>query len=329
MKISLIGSYNLADGYAGAARALKLAGVDVDFIPAHLYYSEYPDRHVDEIIKDLKKQNPDIVLWWRAETLEANELFRVKNSIKKPFAMFSWDDPNQFESKIRNVKEKIKYFDFIFSCCEGSIVDYKEGGCDKVFYCPPGFDPEVHFPEEDEKYKCDISIVCTNLYHGNSVTKYHHLSRKVLLEAIIGNCKDLDIRIYGPEGFKDTFPNNYHGWMSFDQSRKVFHNSKINISTHIRPDGYKYFNERVCQIFGSNGFLLVDEVNGLSDIFLNNEHCVYMDLSSVDSLLGQIRGILNNEENRLRIRNSGYENALKNLSWSNWASNIISGVSNG
>lgn len=53
------------------------------------------------------------------------------------------------------------------------------------------------------------------------------------------------------------------GWISFDQSRKVFSSSSINLSTHVRLDGNIYINERVCQILGCHGLLLVD--NGSTD----------------------------------------------------------------
>lgn len=323
MKISLVGSYNLADGYLGAANALKRKGVEVDFIPAHKYFSEFPKDHVSKIIEDLKSQDPDVVLWWRAETLEENELFRIKSQIEKPFAMYSWDDPNQFEARIRNVREKIKHFDYCFTCCEGSVFEYQNYGCKNSFYCLPGFDPEVHYPEEDEKYKCDISLVCTNLYHGNQITGYPHISRKMLMQSIVSNFPDLDVRIYGFEGLKEHFPEHYKGWIPFNDSRKVFHNSKINISTHIRPDGYKYLNERVMQILGSKGLLVVDMVNGIDQIIRNENECVILDKISPNEIKNKIIDILENEEKYNKIRENGYNYAKKNLTWDNWAENIL------
>lgn len=325
MKISLCGSFNYEEGYLGGGKALSRAGVEVSFVPAHRYFAESPNNHVDLIIKDLKEQNPDYVLWWRAETLEEVQLKRIKQAIKVPFLMYSWDDPHQFECPVRSIQEKTYLFDYVFTCCESSIPTYNECGCHKAFYCPPGFDPEVHFAEEDEKYKCDISFVGTNLYHGNSITRYHHLSRRVLLEAIINNFPELDIRIYGSKNFENIFPDHYRGWINFNESRKVFYNSKINICTHIRPDGYKYFNERVTQIMGSKGLLLVDEVNGMKSIF-GLDKCVYMDLSSISSLKTQITDVLENKEKYDMIRENAYSYAKENLNWDVWAKTLLENI---
>ena len=326
MRISLVGSYNLADGYLGAAKALRKKGVEVNFVPAHFYFSEYPSDHVDKIIDDVKKQDPDIVLWWRSETLNEAQLKNIKNKINKPFILYSWDDPNQFDDKHNNIKDKVKYFDTCFTCCEGSIETYLELGAKKAIYCLPGFDPEVHYQEYDEKYVCDISLVCTNLYHGNSITNHHHISRKVLLELLINNFPNLDIRIYGSESIKNIFPNNYAGWINFNESRKVFYNSKININTHIRPDGYKYLNERTFQIMGSEGCLLVDHVNGIEKILGHEYDCFYMDLSSVDAFLNQVSNILIDEDKRERVRRQAELTASKYYKWKNWADKILENV---
>lgn len=325
MKFSLVGSYNLADGYLGAANALKNINHEVEFIPAHLYKSEYPADHVQKIINDLKNQKPDVILWWRAETLNPIELKKIRKEISGKFIMFSWDDPHQWERNT-GLKLKCKMLDVAFSCCQGSLEDYEMNGCPKAVYCLPGFDPEVHFPEEDDNYKCDISIVCTNLYHGNLITNYPHLSRLDLLNKLISVFPEKDIRIYGSENFKEIFGDRYCGWVRFEESRKVFYNSKINLSTHIRPDGYKYINERVCQILGSKGLLLMDLVNGIVEVFDVGKECLILNTSSDDCLRNQIDDILENTEDYNPIRENGYKKAIKEITWECWAKKIVEGI---
>jgi hypothetical protein len=98
MKFSLVGSFNLADGYLGAANALRNLGHIVDFIPAQKYKCENPEVHIDLIKKDIIEQNPDVVLWWRAESLTAKNMQFFRNEFKeKKFIMYSWDDPFQWE----------------------------------------------------------------------------------------------------------------------------------------------------------------------------------------------------------------------------------------
>jgi len=326
MKFSMVGSFNLADGYLGAAKALKRLGFEVDFIPAHRYLSENPKEHVKLILKDIEEQSPDYVLWWRSETLSGEQMELIYNKVNKPFILYSWDDPNQFDNQFKNIKRKCKYFDVCYTCCEGSIEEYLKCGAKRAIYCPPGYDPEIHFPEFDEKYVCDISLVCTNLYHGDIITKKNHVSRKTLMEHFIFNFPDLDIRIYGSESLKEVFPNNYHGWMPFNESHKVFFNSKININTHIRPDGYKYLNERVAQIMGSQGFLLVDEVNGMSKLLTDEMNCEFMRLNSPKSIIDQVSRILEDEDYRKNISENARSFASKNFTWDNWARTVSSGL---
>ena len=53
MRFCLVGSYNLADGYLGAAKSLIKKGHHIDFVPAHKYKSEFPDTHTSKIIEDI------------------------------------------------------------------------------------------------------------------------------------------------------------------------------------------------------------------------------------------------------------------------------------
>lgn len=320
MKISLVGSFNLADGYLGAAKALERKGHEVLFIPAARYQSELKQNHIQKIVEDLKSQSPEVILWWRAESLLAAKLIEVRKMIPGKFIMYSWDDPYQWESHL-DMPSKCTALDAAFTCCMGSVQDYLRFGCKKAFYCPPGFDIDVHKPEESEEYKCDASLVCTNLYHSE-ITKYPHLSRKILFDSLIKEYPDLNIRIYGSKNFESDYPNHYKGWAAFDESRKVFYNSKINISTHIRPDGFMYINERVSQILGSGGLLLVDKVNGIDKLLPENS-CVYFDSKSWPH---QIKEILNNYDKYEETKKIGYDFAIKNLSWDCWADKIISGI---
>jgi spore maturation protein CgeB len=120
----------------------------------------------------------------------------------------------------------------------------------------------------------------------------------------------------------ENYPVHYRGWIPFNESRKVFSNSKINLSTHVAPDGYKYLNERVTQILGSGGLLLVDKVNGIEEIF-KNEECVIID---ENNYVNQIKHILFNYSEYEKMRIRGLEKAKKDLSWNSWAQTIVEGI---
>jgi hypothetical protein len=208
-KISIAGSYNLEDGYLGAANALRRKGHEVCFVPVARYNADFKNEKVEKIISDLKEQSPDVVLWWRAEFLTPGEMSYIKERCPSVFAFYSWDDPLQWE-KHPEMPDKCKVLDVSFSCCMDSVYLYRKNGCES-YYCPPGFDPEVHYPEVDPEYVCDISIVCTNLYQGQAITKYPHISRKSLIDGVLVKNPGIDLRIYGYESIKKVYPEHYKG----------------------------------------------------------------------------------------------------------------------
>jgi spore maturation protein CgeB len=320
--ISLVGSFNLADGYLGAAKALERKGHTVRFIPAAKYHHENDKTQAVQLIKnDLLEQSPDVVLWWRAEHLSAESLAEIKKAyFGGKFILYSWDDPLQWELH-KEMRQKCQFLDVAFSCCMDTVQKYKSSGCD-AYYCPPGFDPEIHYPEESEEHVCDISIVCTSLYHGNEITRMPHASRKIILDNIIKSLPGIDLKIYGLEGLEHFYPKHYAGWIPFDESRKVFHNSKISISTHIRPDGYLYINERVTQILGSKGLLLVDKVRGIEEVLEQTEEQPKAVVMKHDEYVDQIKHILSNYDDYKEIKERGYEKAMRSFTWDNWANTV-------
>jgi spore maturation protein CgeB len=325
MKISLVGSYNLADGYLGAANALRNRGAIVDFIPAHFYFSEFGDKDVSKIIEDLREQSPDVVLWWRSETLNYNDMQTICEKYKAKHVLFSWDDPHSWENRHNYIADKCEFFDTVFSCCESSLKDYIRNGAKEAFYLPPGFDPEVHYPEFSEEHQCDISVVCTN-YYDSSVSYFDHLNRREMLEYLIARFPQLKIDLYGSGHFQTDFPDNYRGWLPFTESRKVFHNSKINISTHIRPDGDRYINERSMQIIGSGGLLLVDNVKGIENILVPDSECVVFDFRSLDDLGKEVEQIFADQAWADLVRVNGRKRALADYSWDSWAKTVLQNI---
>ena len=147
-----------------------------------------------------------------------------------------------------------------------------------------------------------------------------------MLETIINKYPELDVRIYGSESFRESFPNHYKSWIQFNESRKVFHNSRINISTHVTTNGDMYINERVTQILGSQGLLLVDHVKGIEKVLEPNQECIIMDMRSIDLMADQIKNILDNYSEYEYIKEKGYQKALEKLTWDSWANTILSNI---
>ncbi|MDO8610847.1 MAG: glycosyltransferase, partial [bacterium] len=104
-------------------------------------------------------------------------------------------------------------------------------------------------------------------------------------------------------------------------THKCFYLSKINLNSHIRPDGVEYFNERTFQVLGSGGFLLTDHVCKAQDVFaIDKEISTY---SNYDELAAKVKYYLDNDEMRKKIAENGHARSIKDFSWRSWAEKII------
>lgn len=338
MKLLLIGYCNLAEGFLGAANALKnIYGYEIEFFPFFTYRDMYGfDKVIDYIIPfinhTIKKEDvtynsiitsdkkPDIVLWW-CFLYDRHVFSKITSETNTMNIFYSWDDPYRIESLVND--HVYEMMDVCYTCCDHSKSFYEINGCKNVYYAAPGFDPSVHYPDEvpDPKYECDISIVCTNLYDKTNHTGFN-VNRKILLDEIYKQA-DIKLHVYGSSFLAELYPECYKGFIPFDKTYKVFSNSKICLNTHVRRNGGKYINERTCQIMGSGGLLLIDDINRLDELMDRYKDCVI--LNEVNPVQ-QIRYILDNYDNYTQVRKNGYEHAMKNLTWDTWAEIVNGGI---
>ena len=328
MKLLLIGSYHLAEGFKGFTDALERKGYEIEFIGLSAVFNElsYVEDFNEKVaavnlkvMNIVNNINPDIILLWKGEYLTSETLHSwKKKGIKIVF--YSWDDPFYItqEEYSKNIRKQVSYIDYVFTCCEGVIPLYKSLGFKNVSLMWPGFDPSVHHPisEVSDRYKSDISFVATNTYDPrfSPMTKFPRID-------MVKKLLDFDIKLwgqgedaygwlgqYGDPGLKPY----YQGYIPFNESRYVFSGSKINLSSHVMW-GNKYFNERTFQILGCQGLLFMDRVPGAETVFQENKHVVFYD--SLENLYNKCKYYLGNPEEGKEIANSGYEEVLKNHTW--------------
>lgn len=335
MNVLLIGYYHLADGFKGAMDSLtQNTGGTVEFFPLSAYGDSYGENRFIYLDKFIKRQlksteicigtiyNPrskiDLILWWNFN-IEYDNLSKIKKNSKDIIhSFYSWDDP--YWTELCQSNKNFELIDVAMTCCADSIEFYERNGCQNVVYAMPGFDKNIHHPtEQNEEYDCDVSIVCTNLYNTNNEGKC--INRYKFLRDIIKD-GSIDLRVYGPEKLSSYFPKNYAGFVSFEDSHKIFARSRINICTHIR-NGSKYINERTCQILGSRGLLYISDQKDLDQLLDTNRHCVII---NEQDHVNQIKQILNNYESFEIIKQQGYEHAVNHMTWDEWSKSLLNGI---
>ena len=352
----IIGYCHLADGFLYASKALKNNGATIFFFP---YYSYIMDNVLEKdeiLIKYIEEKKIDICLWWnnsiKYESIEQiiDKTYLGQNSIKH--ILFNWD-PALYEYKKYNadcwkerIDEKFKIYplmDYVYTCFKKELLVFKEiDSIFPIYYNPPGFDSNISKYEYDENYICDISIVCTNLYDCDAEFPQDstNISRYEIVNKLYENRDIIKFHFYGPERFKDIYPDCYKGFIKYDDCNKVFSNSKINLSIHplvyeldckncfdanVGVDVYEdaeYFSERVPQILGSKGLLMS---NSNFSYFLKKEiDYIYIDKS--EDWFEKIMIIISNSEKYENIRKSGYLKAIERYQWANWAKNITNNL---
>ena len=335
MNILLIGYCHLADGFLYASKALEGLNHNVFFFP-YLSYKMDNRYIIEDFNKMIDEKKIHICLWWNNSIEKEDFIEMYKNKENYIHISYNWDpyllNPSKYNTqnwskRIEDKKYKYQYMNYIFSCF-GKEIDFFNNDLykNKIFYNPPGFDKTISYYNENEEYKCDISIVSTNLYNDNNEFPFDatNITRYEIVEYLYSVRNSIRFHFYGPEKFKEIYPECYKGSITYDECFKVFSNSKINLSIHPiifelhdKDSEKEYFSERVPQILGCRGLLMSNSY--YSHILKPNQDYIQINKTNYKK---KIKDILKKNNDYDIIRNNGYKKALLNYQWNNWATKI-------
>lgn len=328
MNILLIGYCHLDDGFLYASKALEKYNYKIFFFPYLIYKMENNNNCIQDFINKIKNDKIDICLWWN-NMIEYEEIDKMINrNIENIF--FNWDpflydyekyNKNNWKNRIENKKKIYPLMNYIFTCFEKERSYFNNLN---IYYNPPGFDKNISKNVKNDDYQCDISFILTNLYSNDDEfpQKLTNINRYDVVNKIYEHRNTINFHIYGPEEFKNLYPDCYKGFIKYSDCYKVFSNSKINLSIH--PIIYElnninskeeYFSERVPQILGCQGLLMSNSI--YNNILKKNKDYIYID-NTID-YIELIKDIIKNNEKYNDIRMNGYEKAINNYQWKNWA----------
>ena len=234
MKFLIIGCYGLADGYKAMSNGLRYLGQDIAFFPLFaaqdiLRGKKFKNYSIEEEI--IKASNGDnltvnlngyinnfsekcdsIIFWHGVDCCMnySNMLKNIKEKTNLKLIQINWDANQNF---IKQLNSYYKYLDHIFTVNSNIVKYLKNKNFNNIYHFYPSFDEDYSFYKEDNKYKCDISILCTNLY-TNSMWKNKSICRKKLLD-ILYEDKSINLHVYGPEFLKNIYPDVYKGYISY------------------------------------------------------------------------------------------------------------------
>lgn len=248
------------------------------------------------IRKIMKKYNPDLVL--------AINIFPIKEvykEIKKYSKLIFWsvDDPRFFsEQWFEGASEA----DFVLTQSYGSIKDYKEKGIDKVEFLPLAFDPRF-FRKLNLKKDFDILYVGTIKgrklgYREILKPAIEKFGKRVTLVGWELNEKGLDKASIMPPvpWYELTF---------------LFNRTKIVLNIHVDKNREREgtFNYRDFETPGSGAFVISDYVERMELCYEPKKELIM--IQDPKETLEILEYYLENEEERNKIAQRGYEKAIK------------------
>lgn len=270
-------------------------------------------------------EDADLLFWWQPQNgADATELQALRDTTNVPFVMQSLDDPFVLD---RPESAVFGAFDHAVTCCEGSCDWYEARGV-QCLVGYPAVDPQIHgTAEAAEKHAVDISFVATNCYPR--VFYPHVLADRACIVRRVAPLGTL--ALYGPCGETDYdwqlvgrgLRSDCRGSVDYETAAVVFASSKINLNSHVRPDGYKYLNERVTHVMASGGFMLCDAVNGIDEVLPEGTYDMWHNL---DELKDKATYWLAHDAERRQVAQKAREFALEEFSGQRLAHRILDQV---
>jgi hypothetical protein len=327
MKLLIVGWYNLINPIITAKDFFEILGYNVYFLPLLYFRQKCGDNLLNSLNSFIKNIDPNVILWWNWEC-DKEIMHKLKEQNQHILhCLFNWDHPFCLSEWDNNLNRQItskNIWDIVFVTGDCKLQEYIDSGSKEAYYVRMFADEQIHFPEYDKKYECDISFVLTNLYEDKIKFANQIFDRKTFINNIIKE-RDIKLKIYGPEHLKSEFPDNYCGFIHFLDNHKVFTTSKINISITEGVTSYKYCNERVGTILSSGGLLFCDKINGINEILTDGYDCVLIDETNY---ISQIKEILNNYDKYRHIKDNAIQTAKNKFSPNFWAEFIDKKIKN-
>lgn len=181
----------------------------------------------------------------------------------------------------KKIREQVRHYDLVFCAQKEGALKLKKDAKVDTFWLPLACDPLIHRKLDIQK-KYDIGFVGT---------KGKKSKRKVLLDLIV-----------------KKYPKSFIGQIEFTKMAEIYSMSKIGFNYSISND----VNMRMFEIMGCGTMLLTNYIrgNGFDEIFQNKKNLVAY--RTKREFIKLIDYYLNNDEEREKIAQAGYEYVVNN-----------------
>jgi spore maturation protein CgeB len=335
-------AFHRAEGFGSVCNAMERLGIELTYYPIYMRLSDFRDEikkgkllktdaeiaaYTHKLLYNellMKVSDHDAVFFWKAENIDNRIIEKVSKMV--PTAFYSWDDPYQIELDKTELKRGSACH-ITATCCKASANEYAKAGARRALWLPPGYDPEIHYDTGVEP-KADVCFIATNTYCKEAYGKVQNppFDRREIVRAIQKVTNNIELWGRGDEPLGWTHPTYgdpsfkkyYKGFIPFSDSRNAFCNSKICINSHVRRNGYSYFNERTFQIMGCKRPMLIDNNPGTIDV-LGSTALTYNKVEEIPLLIEEL---LKSDEKRKDLAQRAYE-LSKGFTWDKFCETIL------
>jgi len=338
MKVLIFGGNKASDTLGVIVRGFQRAGLEVEHIPTRKQAQKNPGNADDnkpwiEVArKKLDHNEYEFAFYWNPKYRDYKqgvfEDFRKKYGLRSVY--YTIDDPYVLDNDLV-IQNIFPEFDAVVTCCEDSRQRYEKEFKIPALLLHPPCDEAVHY---GATYYADMNVdflfAGTNCYTKQRYPDILAERREIIRLA----AKHGTLALYGyddardsgwthPSGGAPELARHYKGFLSYEKLSDRYKSAKISLNSHVRPDGYKYLNQRVFEILGSGGFMLCDHVNGIEEIFKIGEH--FDTWKTKNELAEKMKFWIDpaNAAKRKEIVKAGQDFVLKHYSSSKFSQKVI------
>ncbi|WP_084691815.1 CgeB family protein [Desulfobacter vibrioformis] len=254
----------------------------------------------------IQQENIDVIFTYFSGETVYPETIKTIASMGVPIINLALNDKESFVGKIRNgqamgARDICRFYHFCWTSTQDALVKYVVEGALPI-YLPEGGNPEIHKPYFVDQ---DIDVSFVGQCYGN---------RPMIIDKLCE--KGIPVKAYGY--------NWPQGPLSTEEMVKMYSRSKINLGF----GGVAGLNETFClkgrdfEIPMSGGFYLTEHNEELERCFLPGKEIVTY--HNFDDLVEKINFYLGNEDEREKIRQKGYDAAVRQHTWESRFEQIFS-----
>jgi glycosyltransferase involved in cell wall biosynthesis len=192
---------------------------------------------------------------------------------------------------------KAKEFDYVFFNQVKAVEDFRQLNKES-YWLPHAFEP-MAYPMQTTLKKYDVAFIG---HMQLDKPNYNGMSRVQALDRLFREF---------PNFYYGTRISQFPGKNMFEDAARRFAESKIVFNISIGDD----INMRLFETLGTGSFLLTNELLALGELFEDGKHLVTY--NSYDDMIEKAKYYIEHDEEREKIAEAGYQEAIKHHTYQN------------